>query len=154
VYGVLLPEQHAFGVIVSVSGPMQVQTLPLHMPERHSVPRPQAPPFATLARGSWQLPLLQSVEVQLSLPVQGDPSGSFAAHTALLHHPEVQSPSPVHAEPFAAGPHTPLTHTAAWQSAAAPHGLPFACGPQVPSTQALAWQSFALVHGAPFPWRP
>ncbi len=154
VYSVPLSEQQALGELGSVSGPTHVQVPPLHMPEMHSVAMLHAEPFATFTRGSWQLPLLHTVEVQLSLSVHGDPSGSFALHAELLHHPEAQSVSAVHAAPGGCGPHVPLTHWSAWQSAAVEHGAPFACGPQVPSTQALAWQTVARVHAAPFGWRP
>jgi hypothetical protein len=52
VYGVALPEQQAFGVLVSVSGPMHVQ-IPLHMPEMQASLPEQAAPLGSWA---WQAP--------------------------------------------------------------------------------------------------
>jgi hypothetical protein len=75
VYCVLLPEQQALGVVVSVSGPMHVQTPLLHVPEMHSALLVQAAPFA---RCSWHVPSSQSVEAQLLFAAHGAPSGPGA----------------------------------------------------------------------------
>jgi hypothetical protein len=48
VYAVLLPEQHAFGVVVSFSEPMQVHTPPLHVPDTHTTSSVQPSPFPTV----------------------------------------------------------------------------------------------------------
>jgi hypothetical protein len=49
VYAVLLPEQHAFGVVVSFSEPMQVHTPPVHVPDTHSPFPAQLLPFPSAA---------------------------------------------------------------------------------------------------------
>ncbi len=46
---------------------------------------------------------LVSSRAQASLPAQADPSGSVAAHVPASQNPDVQSPSPVQAAPFACG---------------------------------------------------
>lgn len=85
VYAVLLPEQQALGVIVSVSGPMQVHVLllPVQVLEVHCSLAVHAPPLGCLA---WQVPpalhgmrmvperQAQKLDVQSSSTVQEAPS--------------------------------------------------------------------------------
>jgi hypothetical protein len=79
VYAVLLPEQHAFGVVVSPVpelGPMQVHTPPSHMPDTHSLFWVQLWPFPSAAA---QLPASQYPDWQPESSGQLAPFGCFAA---------------------------------------------------------------------------
>jgi hypothetical protein len=158
VYAVLEPEQQAFGVLFSAPGPMQVQIPPLHMPEMHSVARAHAEPLGTLTRGCWHVPFRHRVDAQLSLAVQADPFESCAVHVPASHHPEVQSPSPEQAAPFACFPQVPSTQRAETQSFASVQVVPSAPGAShFPALQAavqleyfgLGVQSVSVEHDPP-----
>jgi hypothetical protein len=146
VYAVAVPEQHALAVSVSVSGPMQEQTPPLHMPEMHASLPAHAAPFGSVAlhvpalqKPDWQspspvqgppsglvpqVPSTQAPEVQASLPVHGVPSACIAAQVLASQKPDWQSPSPVHAFPSGCLPHVPSAHTALTHAAALEQGWP------------------------------
>jgi hypothetical protein len=122
---VALPEQHALGFVVSVSGPMQLQTPPVQIPELHSTLAVQAAP---LGRCGWQVPPSHSPETHALLSLHGALSACGAAQRPASHQRKVQSPSPVQAAPFAWRPQLPSMHSFDWHCSALVQALPSDCG--------------------------
>jgi hypothetical protein len=154
VYAVALPEQHALAVVVSVSGPMQVQTPPLHLPEAHASLPVHAAPFGSVA---WHVPALQKPDWQSPSPVHGSPFG-FVPQVPSTQAWEVHASAPVHGVPSACvAVQVPAAQNADWQSPSPAHAFPSGCLPHVPSTHAALRHSAALEQGWPsgrphLPW--
>jgi hypothetical protein len=154
VYSVLIPEQQAFGVVVSVDGPTHVQTPLVHIPETQPSLPGHAAPFASSA---WHAPASQKPDWQSPSPPQGSPFG-LVPHVPSAQTPEEHASAPAQGAPSACfAAHVPASQKLDWQSPSWVQALPFGWVPHVPSMHAPVRHAAALAHGWPsgsphLPW--
>jgi hypothetical protein len=108
-YSTAVPEQQAFGEVVSVSGPTQVQMPFVQVPEKHAWLSVQAAPLWSVPATA-HVPAAQRLDWHASSPVHAAPFACFAAQVPASQKPDWQSPSPEHVVPFGRGPQNPAAH--------------------------------------------